>query len=508
LLFYYTDLYIFKSFFLNTIKKLAGQTAVYGLSSIIGRFLNYLLVPLYTYNLPTEQYGVVTELYAYVSFLIIILTYGMEVGFFRFSDSETNINKVYTTTLTSLFSTSSLFILFFLFFYKNVASAIGYSSHPEYILWFAFIIAIDAFVSIPFAKLRRENKATKFAIIKLINIFVNVGLNLFFIKLCPYLIQQNPDSWVATLGFGTISIKYIFISNLIASIITFILLLPDILNVKFEFDKKLLKKILIYSLPLLVAGLAGMVNETLDRILLKVLLPASSDIMRQIGIYGANYKIAILMTLFIQMFRYAAEPFFFSEAKEKNAKATYAKVMKYFIIFGLFIFLFVMLYIDIIKYFIGANYREGLKIVPIVLLANLFLGIIYNLSVWYKLTNKTKFGAYIALIGAGITITLNIILIPKIGYMGSAWATFFCYFSMMIISFIWSRKFYKIRYDIKNILFYFILALAIFLIVSYLKTENTIIKYSVNTILLFSFILLAVLKEKLYLFLKKNKNES
>ena len=493
---------------MNTIKKLAGQTAVYGLSSVVGRFLNYLLVPLYTYNLPTGQYGIVTELYAYVSFLIIILTYGMETGFFRFSETETNLNKVYATTLTSLFSTSSLFILFFLFFYKNIASAIGYISHPEYILWFAFIIATDAFVSIPFAKLRRENKAIKFAVIKLINIFVNVGLNLFFIKLCPYLIEQNPDSWVAAFGLGDISIKYIFVSNLAASLITLLLLLPDILNVKFEFDKALLKRILIYSLPLLVAGLAGMVNETLDRILLKVLLPTTSDVMQQIGIYGANYKIAILMTLFIQMFRYAAEPFFFSQAKEKDAKEIYAKVMKYFIIFGLLIFLFVMLYIDIIKYFIGTDYREGLKIVPIILLANLFLGIIYNLSVWYKLTNKTKFGAFIALIGAVITIVLNIILIPKIGYMGSAWATFFCYFAMMIISFAWSRKTYKIAYDIKNLLFYFILALTIFFFVKYVKIDNTIIKFVVNSALLLSFILLAVLKEKLYLFFKKNHDES
>ncbi|HIE15686.1 MAG TPA: polysaccharide biosynthesis protein, partial [Bacteroidales bacterium] len=353
-------------------------------------------------------------------------------------------------------------ILIFLFFYKQIAFSIGYEAHPEYVLWFAFIIATDAFVSIPFAKLRKENKAAKFATIKLINILVNVGLNLFFIKLCPYLIDQNPNSWVAVLGFGDISIKYIFISNLVASIVTLILLLPDIYGTKPEFDKALLKRMLIYSLPLLLAGLAGMVNETLDRILLKVLLPASSDIMQQIGIYGANYKIAILMTLFIQMFRYAAEPFFFSQAKEKDAKKTYAKVMKYFVIFGLLIFLFVMLYIDLIKYFIGADYREGLKIVPIILLANLFLGIIYNLSVWYKLTNKTKFGAYIALIGAVITIVLNVVLIPKIGYMGSAWATFFCYFSMMIISFFWSRKTYKINYDFKDLLLYFTLALAIF----------------------------------------------
>ncbi len=493
---------------MNTIKKLAGQTAIYGLSSIVGRFLNYLLVPLYTYNLPTGQYGIVTELYAYVSFLIIILTYGMETGFFRFLETENNLNKVYSTTLTSLFSTSSFFIIILLFTYKNIATEIGYGSHPEYILWFAFIIATDAFTSIPFAKLRRENKAKKFAIIKLINIFINVGLNLFFIKLCPYLVEHNPHSWVTTFGFGDISIKYIFISNLAASLITLLLLLPDIVTVKIEFDSALLKKILIYSLPLLVAGLAGMVNETLDRILLKSLLPIDSNIMQQIGIYGANYKIAILMTLFIQMFRYAAEPFFFSKAKEKDAKQTYSKVMTYFVIFGLLIFLFVMLYIDVIKYFIGEDYRVGLKIVPIILLANLFLGIIYNLSIWYKLTNKTKSGAYIALFGAAITIILNIILIPRIGYMGSAWATFYCYLLMMLLSYYLGQKAYKVDYNLKNIGLYFIVALAIFFFVQYVKIEIPTYKYIVNTILIIGFIILTVTKEKLYLFLKKRSYES
>lgn len=485
-----------------------GQTAIYGLSSIVGRFLNYLLVPLYTYNLPTGQYGIVTELYAYVSFLIIILTYGMETGFFRFSETEKNLNKVYSTTLTSLFSTSLFFILVIIFTFKQIATGIGYESHPEYILWFAFIIATDAFVSIPFAKLRRENKAKKFAIIKLINIFVNVGLNLFFIKLCPYLVEHNPNSWVTSFGFGDISIKYIFISNLVASIITFALLLPDILSVKIEFDASLLKKILIYSLPLLVVGLAGMVNETLDRVLLKVLLPAGSDIMQQIGIYGANYKIAILMTLFIQMFRYAAEPFFFSQSKEKDAKQTYSKVMTYFVIFGLIIFLFVMLYIDVIKYFIGEDYRVGLKIVPIILMANLFLGIIYNLSVWYKLTNKTKSGAYVALFGAIITIALNIILIPKLGYMGSAWATFFCYLLMMILSYYLGQKSYKINYNLKYISIYFVVTLAIFFFTQYFQIEQQVYKYIVHTILIFGFIALIVIKEKLYLFFKKTTYES
>lgn len=482
---------------MNKIKKLVGQTAIYGISSVVGRFLNYLLVPLYTYNLPANEYGVVTELYAYVSFLIIILTYGMETGFFRFSESEKNSDKVYSTTLISLLTTSASFIFFVSIFYGNIANAIGYKEHPEYILWFGIIIALDAFSSIPFARLRQQNKSIRFASIKFINIIVNVGLNLFFIKLCPYLLDKNPDSWVSLFYGGNITVAYIFISNLIASTVTIILLLPNIFRIKLIFDRILLRKILIYSFPLLIAGLAGMINETLDRILLKIFLPHNVDKMYQIGIYGANYKIAILMTLFIQMFRYAAEPFFFSQFKEKNSKQTYALVMKYFIIFGLFIFLFVMLYIDIIKYFIGESYREGLKIVPIILLANLFLGIIYNLSIWYKLTNKTKYGAFIAIFGAIITIIINIILIPKIGYMGSAWATFICYFSMMILSYFIGQKHFKIKYNLFDIFIYFISAILLFFISRKLNFDSKIISISLNSILLLSFIFLVLIKEKI-----------
>ena len=454
------------------------------------------MVPLYTYNLVAKEYGVVTELYAYVSFLIIILTYGMETGFFRFSETEKDTSKLYSTTLISLFSTSTLFILLVSLFYHNIADVIGYSGHSEYILWFGIVIGLDAFVSIPFAKLRQQNKALKFAVIKFSNIIVNIGLNLFFIVLSPYLIEQNPDSWVTAFTDGEISVRYIFISNLISSGVTVLLLLPEILNVKFAFDSKLLKRILIYSLPLLLAGLAGMVNETLDRILLKYFLPSSVDVMHEIGIYGANYKIAILMTLFIQMFRYAAEPFFFAQAKESNSKNIYSEVMKYFTIFGLFIFLFVMLYLDIFKAFIGESYHEGLKIVPIVLMANLFLGIIYNLSIWYKLTNKTKYGALIALIGAVITIVLNIVLIPHIGYMGSAWATFICYFSMMIISYTLGQKYFKVKYDIKSMLIYTVIALAIYFGFENMSFDNNILKYSVSTLFLLVFISFAFLKEK------------
>ncbi len=488
---------------MSKLKQLVGLTAIYGISSVVGRFLNYLLVPLYTYNLPTGEFGIVTELYAYVSFLIIILTYGMETGFFRFSESEKDSDKVYSTTLISLLFTSVLFVIFVTGFYKNVANFIGYPQNPEYVLWFGIIIALDAFVSIPFARLRQQNKAKRFATIKMLNIFTNIGLNLFFIVLCPYLIEHNSDSWALTFHDGSISVKYIFFSNLVASALTVILLLPDIFKVKLSFDKELLKRILIYSSPLLIAGLAGVVNETLDRILLKNFLPDTVDVMSEVGIYGASYKIAILMLLFIQMFRYAAEPFFFSQAKEKDSKQTYALVMKYFVIFGLFIFLFVMMYLDILKYFIGPEYHSGLKIVPIVLMANLFLGIIYNLSIWYKLTNKTKQGAYIAIFGATITIALNIILIPIIGYEGSAWATFVCYFSMMILSYFLGQKYFKVNYDIKTISMYLGIALILYFLSLYINLESKTLGLIVNTLLLITFGSIVFVKEKVFQLIKK-----
>ncbi len=286
--------------------------------------------------------------------------------------------------------------------------------------------------------------------------------------------------------------------------------IPDFIKTKIKFSSELLKKMLIYGSPLLIVGLAGMVNEVIDRILLKYLIAVPSNItdsenyiLGQIGIYGANYKLSILMTLFVQAFRYAAEPFFFSHQKEQNAKQTYADVLKYFVIFGLLIFLGIMLYLDIVKYFINSRYHEGLQIVPILLLANLFLGIIYNLSLWYKLTDKTSFGALIAVGGAVVTIVLNIILIPKIGYLGSAWATFFCYFSMMVASYYFGQKYYFINYNLKKIFFYFFIAIGIYFINKYVIFSSTIVSYSFKTLLLLSFISIAFYKED---FISKLKN--
>ncbi len=488
---------------MNQFKQLVNQTAVYGLSSIVGRFINYLLVPLYTNIFSPAQYGIVTELYAYSSFLLIIFTYGMETAFFRFVQNESESKKVYSTSLTSIFISSSFFLLFLGIFIPYIADGLGYSS-SSYLLWLLLLILItDSLTAIPFAYLRQANKAWRFASIKIINILVNVALNLCFLLLFPYLIKQGytlNGMYNPSLGVG-----YVFISNLIANVVSLLLLSPYIF-IHLTFDVSLWKKMLKYALPLLVAGLAGMVNETFDRAILKYLVTDKDDAMRQLGIYGANYKISILMTLFIQTFRYAAEPFFFNKAKEKDAKETYAIVMKYFVLFGLFIFLLVMLYIQYVQYFIGKEFREGLHVVPVLLLANLCLGIFFNLSIWYKLTNKTKYGAVLAIFGAVITIILNFILIPMMGYTGAAWATLICYFSMVVVSFLWGNRYYKVPYPVKEIGMYVISALVIFTISYFLPHPSQGWTTVLNSILLIIFIVLVFFREKQKIKLLFTKN--
>jgi len=460
---------------LNPLKKLASQTAVYGLSSVIGRFLNYLLVPLYTrYFLPSE-YGVVTEMYAYVAFLVIVLTYGFETAFFRFSKKENDVKVVYSTALISLLISSALFVLLVFLSSDSISNLMGYGIETKYIEWFAIIVALDAISSISFASLREQNKALRFASIRLLNIFVNIGFNLYFIVYKEY------------------GIEYIFISNLISSAVTILLLLPVMLKSVWVFDKKLWSKMRVYALPLLIAGLAGITNETIDRILLKHLLPNPEISATELGLYGAFYKLSILMTLFIQTFRFAAEPFFFAQANNKNSKTVYADVMKYFTIIMSVIFLGVTIFYDIIKGFLGSDYHDerGFLVVSILLLANLFLGIYYNLSIWYKLTEKTKYGAYLSLFGAIITLILNFILIPKIGFVGSAWATLICYFSMTVASYYIGKKHFPIPYQVERIGLYLFNMFGIYFFI-YFVPENILF----NSLLLLGFIIFVYLLEK------------
>jgi O-antigen/teichoic acid export membrane protein len=429
----------------SQIKKLAGQTAIYGLSSIIGRLLNYLLVPFYTRIFEPAAYGVVSEFYAYVTFLIVLYTYGMETAYFHFSSKKENNLSVYSNSLSTLTFTSVLLSSILILFSQAIANGLGYADHPEYIIWFALILAFDAITALPFAKLRQENRAKRFAFIKLINISSNIGLNLFFLALLPQITNNNS---LSVLYNPAIGVGYVFISNLISSLVTLLFFANDFRVVKFNIDKELVKEMLVYAFPLLIAGFAGMINETLDRAILKYLVTDKSTALHQLGIYSACYKLSIIMTLFVQTYRYAAEPFFFSQQSKKNNKALYATIMNYFVFVCSLIFLGVMLFMNIAKYFIGEKFHEGLQVVPILLFANLFLGVYLNLSMWYKLSGKTKYGAWFSILGAIITIILNFIMIPIMGYMGAAWATFICYGAIMVVSYLYGQKHYPIPYNI------------------------------------------------------------
>ncbi len=479
---------------MNPLKKLAGQTAIYGLSSIVGRLLNYLLVPLYTRYFSTAEYGEVTTLYAYVAFLVVILTYGMETAFFRFSQNEQDKKSVYSTSLISLLISSAIFIILMFMNADSIANALNFDGHPEYIQWFALIVGLDAVSSISFAKLREQNKAARFALIRLLNIFINIGLNLFFIIYCPYAIKNNLPSadFVQSIYSQSIGIGYIFIANLVASIVTIVLLFPEMIAASWRFQLQLWKKMILFALPLMIAGLAGITNETIDRILLAHLLPEEIA-ASEVGIYGAYYKLSIIMTIFIQTFRFAAEPFFFAQEKEQNAKNVYADVMKYFTIITATIFLLVMIYFDLVQQFIGASFHDprGQIIVPVLLFANLFLGIYYNLAIWFKLTGKTRYGAYLSLFGAIVTLGVNFALIPVLGFEGSAWATLLCYFLMTLLSYYLGRKHYPIPYDLKRIGIY--LSLTILLFISSLYLD---LGMYVNTLYLVAFIVFVIALER------------
>jgi len=494
---------------LNPFKKLLSDTAIYGVSSIVGRFLNWFLVPYHTGIFEPAEYGIVSNLYSYVAFALIILTYGMETGFFRFASRSENPGKVYSTSLISLFSTSVIFLLIVWVFRDDMATAMQYQGHSEFIWWLALTVSLDAVTAIPFAQLRLQNRPVKFAFIKLINIGLNIGFNLFFLSVCPLILKYHPDSVIGYIYHPEIRVGYVFIANLLASISTLILLYREILFIRFSFDKKLLIKMLDYSFPILLVGLAGMVNQNIDKILIPFLIPADQNPMFQLGIYGANYKLAVLMNMFIQAFRYAFEPFFFSRSSKESDDnpVIYATVMKYFIIFGLIIFLGMMLYIDIFKHLINSQYHVGLKVVPLILIANLFFGVFFSVSMWYKLKDKTWYGVYISLIGAAITLILNFLLVPVMGYMGSAIAALCCFFVMMVINYLWGQKFYPIPYDLKRIATYFLIALTLFGISFISSRFDFFLKYLINTLLMCSFFyfIYKLEKSEMLIILKKKK---
>jgi O-antigen/teichoic acid export membrane protein len=482
---------------MGIIKKLASQTAIYGLSSIFGRFLNYLLVPLYTYHFSAAEYGVVSEFYAYAGFFAVLLVFGFETGYFRFRDKNNpQRDRAYATALWFVLLVNLCFLLLILLVHAPLSDALHYAHHPEYVLWFAIILGLDAVASIPFAKLRAENRAFRFAGIKIVEILVTVGLSLFFIAYCPPLYAKNEHVWFAPIYDPGIGLGYVFIANLAASAVKFVLLAPQLKGLAWGFDKALLKSMVRYSLPMVVIGFAGIINEMLDRAMLKYLLPHDPlTNMRILGIYSACYKLSILMSLFIQAFRYAAEPFFFAYADKSDARQVYADVMKYFVIFCMAIFLLVTLYIDFFQYFIGREFRAGLGVTPILLLANLFLGIYVNLSIWYKLTDRTLMGAMVSLGGALLTIGLNLWWIPLYGYIGSAWATLACYTGMAFVSYLLSRKYYPVVYDLKRIIFYIAFGLGLYFLLEPLLTRG-FKSWQAGTLLMSIYLLATILLER------------
>ena len=493
---------------MTAIKRLAGQTAIYGIPSVLGRVLSYLLVPLYTYVFRPADYGTVGVFYAYTSFLMVILTYGMETTFFRFNEQEKEKEKVFSTGMISIIITSVLFLGLVLLFAGDIARWIDYSDHPEYVKWFAWILTFDALSAIPFALLRAQNRPVRFAWVKMTNIAINILLNLFFLVFCPFILKHYSNSFlghfITAVYIQNWGIEYIFLSNLAASSITLIMLMPQIFMVQWKLDPDLWKKMLFYTFPLLFAGMAGIVNETFDRLLLRYLLPENISAY-QVGVYSACYKISILMTIFIQAYKYAAEPFFFAQAKEKDARVVYAKIMDYFIIIVSLIFLGTMLYLDdfILPMLVrNKEYWAGRGVIPVLLMANLFLGVYYNLSIWYKLTGKTSWGAWLSIFGALITLGLNIWWIPLssdhiiYGYYGSAWATFICYGSMMILSYLIGQKYFPVKYNLIKFLGYLGLSVLLFGISTIINPESFIVRVAFHTLLLLIFLVVTYLIEK------------
>lgn len=481
------------------IRSLAKDTAIYGASSIIGRFLNWCLVPLYTAKFVAAEYGVVNYLYSFVALALILLTYGMETGFFRYANKgdERDAMRVYSTTLVSLAFTSVVFVAVVFLLLQPIADILQVPAHPEYIAMLAITVAIDAFTSIPFAYLRYKKRPVRFATIRLVNIGINIGLNLFFILLCPMLMDAYPET-VGHFYNPEIGIGYIFISNLVASVITLFMLAPQLVGFDYKFDTALLRSMLSYSFPLLILGLAGIMNQTIDKLLLPVIITDSHSALTALGIYGANYKIAVVMVMFIQAFRFAYEPFIFSQNRDSaNKTDAYVAAMKYFIIFSMVIFVGVMYYLPILRHFIASSYFEGLKVVPVVMLAEFFFGVFFNLSLWYKLTDRTMWGMYFSIFGLLVATALNFLLVPRIGYMGCAWGAFGSYFLMMAASWYFGRKYFPIKYDYRNAARNVLLAMAFFALGSALPIENMPLLLGVRTLLFVAYVAIIIKKESI-----------
>lgn len=479
------------------LKSLAKDTAVYGLSSIVGRFLNYLLVPLYTAVLAASSggYGVVANVYAYTALILVLLTFGMETGFFRFANKqEENPQKVYANALLFVGGLSFLFWALGMIFLDPVASFMEYPDHKDYIAMMMTVVALDSFQCIPFAYLRYKKRPIKFAAIKLINIVGNISLNLFFLLLCPWLYVHAPST-VDWFYDPMYQVGYIFVSNLIMSSVQMLFFIPELRGFSYRVDRQLMKKMVQYSFPILIFGLVGILNQTVDKMIYPFLFDDRQEGLVQLGIFSACSKVALVMAMFTQAFRYAYEPFVFGMKKEGDDGQMYGMVMKYFFIFALMAFLVIMCYLDILRYIIASDYWEGLIVVPIVMGSEIFKGIYFNLSFWYKLTDETQWGAYFSLIGCAVILSLNIWLVPKYGYIASAWASFIGYAIITVLSYFIGQKHYPVKYPLKDMFIYLILAAMLYIISLVVVPENMALRLAFRTLLLLVFVVYVLKKD-------------
>ncbi len=472
------------------LKSLAKDTAIYGLSSIVGRFLNYLLVPLYTAVIPasTGGYGVVSNVYAYTALILVFLTFGMETGFFRFANkSGEHPEKVYANTLIFVGGLSLIFVILCMLFLHPISALLEYPDHPDYIAMMVLVVALDSFQCIPFAYLRYKKRPIKFASIKLFNIVGNILLNLFFLLLCPWL-DVHAHQLVSWFYRPEYLVGYIFVSNLIMSLVQMFFFIPELRGFSYRVDKVLMKQMISYSFPILVFGVVGILNQTIDKMIYPFLFDDRQEGLVQLGIYSATSKVAMIMAMFTQAFRYAYEPFVFGKNKEGDNRKMYSAAMKYFFIFSLLAFLAVMFYMDILRYMVARDYWEGLSVVAIVMGAEIFKGIYFNLSFWYKLTDETQWGAYFSIIGCAVILVLNIWLVPTYGYVASAWASVAGYGVITLLSYIIGQKKYPVSYPLKDMAVYLILAAVLFVFSQEVIISNVGLRLVFRTLLLLIFI--------------------
>lgn len=474
------------------LKTLFKDTALYGMSSIVGRFLNYLLVPLYTAKIAASSggYGVITNVYAYTALLLVILTFGMETTFFRFVNKEgANPMRTYSTVLIMVGSVALLFVALVLAFINPVSSFMGYSAHEEYVAVMAACVAIDAFQCIPFAYLRYKHRPWKFVALKMLFIVLNITLNIVYFVILPAM-YSNPSThgFAASVYDPNVGVGYVFRLNLFCTAIITFFFWKELTGFRWVFDKILFRKMLSYSWPILLLGITGILNQTADKILFPIVSPGAEGHV-QLGIYGAAAKIAMIMAMITQAFRYAYEPFVFGSAKEKGSRDTYAKAMKYFIIFTLLAYLVVVGYLDVLKYIIGRDYWEGLKVVPVVMAAEIMMGVYFNLSFWYKLIDKTIYGAWFSGVGCVVLVLINVLLIPKYGYMACAWAGVAGYGTAMLLSYFVGQKKYPINYPLKSITVYICIAALFTAIMLYTpQSLPKALRLGINTLLIILFV--------------------